>query len=259
MKIERLLMIPDPENLERSIEIAQKYGCSFEYNDFYLPEFADDQDRVRERIEMYKSENRLPDGCHLHGAFLDVTVFSDDPKIVEVSDYRVEQSLSAARSIGAKAVIFHTNYMPNFQVDYYCKNWIERNASYWKQKLEKYKDINIYMENMFDMSYELLTQLAQRLCTYPNFGVCFDYAHAHAFGDEKQIDSWAASLAPYVKHLHINDNDLVNDLHLCIGEGRIDWKLFKKNYETYFPKASVLVEIKSLDAAEKSLEYIQKL
>ncbi len=259
MKIERLLIVPDREQIDKSIELVKQYGCSFEYNDFYLPSVLDDVRQTDEIVSNYLGLEELPAGCTMHGAFLDVTPFSDDPRIVEVSDLRIEQSLRIARKIGVKAVVFHTNFVPNFMVDYYCANWVERNELYWKEKLEKYSDINIFIENMFDMSYELLEKLAQRLCTYSNFGVCFDYAHAHAFGDETQIEAWVKALSPYIKHVHINDNDFVADLHLALGEGKIDWQRFKEYYETYFPQASVLVEVKNLAAAEKSLEFIRDL
>lgn len=259
MKVNRLLIIPDEEQIKKSTELAKNYGCSFEYNDFYMPSLLDDEQQTEHKISRYLSQQELPEGCTMHGAFFEITIFSDDPKIVAVSDFRVEQSLKIARRIGARAVVFHTNYIPNFQVGYYCDNWVEKNVSYWKKKLETYSDINIYMENMFDMSYELLERLADRLSIYPNFGVCFDYAHAHAFGDERKIDAWVKALAPYVKHIHINDNDLVQDLHLELGTGKIDWKRFKEYYETYFPQASVLIEMRDLAAAEKSLEFIQKL
>lgn len=258
MKIERLLIVPDAEQMQKSMALAQKYNCGFEYNDFYVPEFLEQDKQVSSRIKFYQEQKKI--GCQsLHGAFFDVTVFSDDPRIVEASDFRVEQSLSIARSLGVSSVVFHTNFIPNFGLDYYCENWVNRNADYWAKKLDKYPDINIYMENMFDMSHELLGRLAQRLNSYNNFGVCFDYAHAHAFGDETQIESWVKALAPYVKHIHINDNDLKKDLHLAVGEGNIDWTRFKIYYETYFSQASVLIEMKDLDAAERSLEYLQKL
>lgn len=259
MKIEHLIMIPDPEQMEKSIELASKYECSFEYNDFYIPSVLDDEEKTDKLISTYLASGELPKACTMHGAFLDVTPFSDDPKIVAVSDLRIEQSLQIARKIGARAVVFHTNFVPNFCVDYYCESWVERNQCYWKEKLEKYSDLNIYIENMFDMSWELLEKLAKRLCEHPNFGVCFDYAHAHAFGNETQIENWVKALSPYVKHIHINDNDFVSDLHLAIGEGRIDWQRFKEYYEMYFPKASVLIEMKDLADAEKSLEFIRKL
>lgn len=35
MKIEHLLIIPDKENTETSLKLADAYGCGFEYNDFF--------------------------------------------------------------------------------------------------------------------------------------------------------------------------------------------------------------------------------
>lgn len=156
-------------------------------------------------------------------------------------------------------MVFHTNFIPNFHTDFYRKNWVERNEIYWKAKLEKYRDMHLYMENMFDMSYDLLAELAGRLSRYENFGICFDYAHAHVFGDEKKIYEWVKAFAPYVRHIHINDNDFKSDLHQPLGEGRIDWKMFKEFYENYFPEASVLIEVKNLQDIEKSLNFIQSL
>ena len=258
MKVQQLLMIPDPEQPDRSLSIARRYACGFEYNDFYTPAFLDDNEQVDRRITFYSAKKSCGADT-MHGAFLDVTVFSDDPHMIRVSDERVVQSLEIARRLGVRAVIFHTNFIPNFHTESYCRNWIERNEVYWAKKLEEYPDVDIYMENMFDMTCGLLTQLAQRLSGYSNFGVCFDYAHAHAFGDSSQIENWVQNLAPYVKHIHINDNDLYDDLHLALGDGSIDWKQFKYYYETYFSQASVLVEVKDLDAAERSLEYLLQL
>lgn len=258
MKVQQLLMVPDPEQPEKSLNIAKKYSCGFEYNDFYTPSFLEEKDQVDRRIEQYCEQKCS--GIHtMHGAFLDVTVFSDDPRMVRVSDERVIQSLEIARRLNVRAVIFHTNYIPNFHSKSYCQNWLERNEIYWANKLKEYPDVDIYMENMFDMSCELLAELAKRLSKYSNFGVCFDYAHAHAFGDNMQIEYWVQKLAPYIKHIHINDNDLYEDLHLALGEGNIDWKQFKFYYETYFPQATVLIEMKDLDAAEKSLKYLMQL
>lgn len=258
MKVQQILMIPDPEQPEKSLKIAQKYSCGFEYNDFYTPSFLENQECVDKRIEQYRAQN-VPGPHTMHGAFLDVTVFSDDPRMVRVSDERVVQSLEIARRLGVCAVIFHTNYISNFHSESYRHTWLKRNETYWAKKLEEYPDVNIYMENMFDMSCDLLAQLARRLSGYSNFGVCFDYAHAHAFGDSTQMEDWVKTLAPYVRHIHINDNDLYEDCHQALGEGAIDWKQFKYYYETYFQKASVLVEMKDLDATEKSLEYLLQL
>ncbi len=256
MKINNLLIIPDKKNIEKCTRMANEYGLGFEYNDFFLPQILDDQDKVAEIIEFYQSRDDLPKYCTTHGAFLDVTVFSDDPLIKQVSDKRVEQSIAIARRIGARSVVFHTNYVTNFNTKSYQDNWVKKNADYWSEKLDKYKDIEIYIENMFDVRPELLARLAEALEGEKRFGVCLDYAHIHVFGQESELEEWIKILASYVKHIHINDNDFSEDLHMAVGQGKIDWNNFKYYYEKYMSQASVLLEVMGFDKIEKSIRYV---
>lgn len=259
MNLNNILIIPDKAHIDESMRLCEAYHCGFEYNDFFLPAVLDDKAVLRETIDFYKNLGGRPKFCTSHGAFFDVTVFSEDAMIREVSDYRVEQSLSIAEELGVKAVIFHTNYIPNFNLESYRESFVLRNFEYWSAKLEKYPDLNIYMENMYDTDWTLLAELAKRLCFNERFGVCLDYAHAHVFGDVNNIDGWVKGLAPYVRHLHINDNDFKSDLHLPLGEGNIDWCRFFDYYQTYFPNASVLIETRKTENIRKSLEYISCL
>lgn len=259
MEIKKKLIIPDRKDIESSLMLAQQYDCGFEYNDFFLPDILDDEQQCKNIIEFYKKQPSMPKYCTCHGAFLDVTIFSDDKRISQVSDDRVEQSLQIAGEIGAKAVVFHTNYVANFQLEAYRDGWVMRNEAYWKEKLIKYPNLNIYMENMFDTDYKLLERLACRLKEYSNFGVCLDYAHACVFGNEKEIDAWVKALGPYVKHLHINDNDFCSDLHLAVGAGSLDWKKFKNHYQEYMPEATVLIETRGTENIRQSLEFLKAL
>lgn len=259
MKIEHLLLIPDKENIEASLKLADTYGCGFEYNDFFLPDNLDNENWVRGRISFYQGLKNCPTYCTMHGAFFDVTVFSDDSKIRQVSDYRVEQSLCIAERLGVTGVVFHTNYMPNFFQESYRRAWVDKNAAYWTNKAAAHPNLNIYMENMFDTDFRLLASLGEKMQDIPNFGICLDYAHAHAFGNVEQIEDWVKALAPFVRHIHINDNDFSSDLHLALGDGRIAWDSFKRYYEQYFLKASVLVEVTGIEKIKKSLDYLQRL
>ncbi len=259
MEVKKLLIIPDKDDLEIYEDLAEKYDVGFEFNDFFLPMILEDEGKVCDIVQRYKLSDGLPDYCTSHGAFLDVTVFSDDIRIVEVSDYRVEQSLKIATELGVKGVVFHTNYIANFMQKSYCDSWVERNFIYWSKKLEKYSNLYIYIENMFDIQPFILERLAKKLSIYKNFGVCFDYAHAHVFGDENKVDEWVKSLHPYVKHIHINDNDFKEDLHLPLGEGCINWDIFKKYYEQYFSEASVLLELRGYQNIKKSIDFFKSL
>ena len=66
------------------------------------------------------------------------------------------------------------------------------------------------------------------------------------------------STAANIRHIHINDNDLRRDLHLAVGDGRIDWELFCRYYQTYFEECSVLIETTKPDNQRRSLEYLRK-
>ena len=230
MKIEHLLLIPDKKNIEDSLKLADAYGCGFEYNDFFRPDNLDRKEWVQDTISFYQNLKNKPGYCTLHGAFFDVTVFSDDSKIRQASDYRVEQSLKIAGELGAAGVVFHTNYIPNFLQEAYRNGWVEKNAA-----------------------------LGEKMQSIPNFGICFDYAHAHAFGEVWQIEEWVKALAPFVRHIHINDNDFMSDSHLALGDGKIKWDEFKKYYEKYFSKASVLIEVTGEEKIKKSLDYLMRL
>lgn len=259
MQIDKLLLVPQRQQIEEFVKLAKTYGCGFEYNDFFLPSLLDDEEELNQRIVFYsKTENR-PAFSTMHGAFFDVTIFSDDPKIKEVSKYRVKQSLEIAKRLGASAVIFHTNYIPNFTAQSYRESWVDRNAAFWSKMAQEYPMLSIYMENMFDTDCRLLAKLGEKMQGCGNFGICFDYSHAQVFGDENQIGEWVETLAPFVKHLHINDHDFETDLHLALGEGKTDWQQFCKYYERYFKNASVLLEVTGIEKTRKSLDYLSRL
>lgn len=253
----KFLIIPKLDELPKSLALAEKYGFGFEYNDFFIPDVMDDERLTDEIVSRYKSQ-KLPEYCTMHGAFFDVLVFSSDKKIRKISEERVIESLDIARKIGARGVVFHTNHNPDLTSESYIKSWLDINESFWRKVLPQYPDLEIYMENMFDRTPDMLCGLAKRLADMPNFGVCFDYAHAAVYGSD--IDGWVNSVAPYAKHIHINDNDLENDLHLAVGCGRIDWEHFKVCFEQKLTAAkTVLIETSSIENQRRSAEFLAKL
>lgn len=253
MNMKQFLIIPKINELDAGLELAREYGLGFEFNDFFMPSVLDDEMACDEAISKYK-QSGLPEYRTLHGAFFDVIPFSPDKKIREIGDLRIRQSIAAARKIGAKAVVFHTNYNPFLNSLAYIKNWIEQNAEYWSGILAGFTDMNIYLENMFDSSPDIMAALAERLCGYSNFGICFDYAHAALTAVPPR--EWVGSLGKFVRHIHINDNDLKSDLHLAVGDGKIDWQEFYSLYDKYMSEATILIETSSLENQRRSVERL---
>lgn len=253
--MKQILIIPDRNHMQECLELAEKQNLGFEYNDFYIPDILDNESLLSDIIEEYKKAE-LPQYCTMHGAFFDVIPFSMDKKIKEISHQRIQQSLDIARKIGAQAVVFHTNYDPFLSTESYVNSWLDTNEVYWGQVLKQNADINIYLENMFDTTPDVLLELSKRLCKYPNYGVCLDWAHASISKVDPVI--WAEKLGTYVKHVHINDNDLVSDLHLAWGDGRIQREVFYQCYEKYMSQATVLVETSSMENKIRSLELLEQ-
>ncbi len=252
-----LHLIPDPHRLGESLSLAEEYRACFEYNDFYYPTLLDDPEACRERIRIYCSLDRDRSRDTLHGAFLDVTVHSDDPRIREVSEQRAFRSMEVARELGVRAVVFHSGTIPNFRSAVYTKNWLDRNRIFWTRIAEAFPDQEILMENMFDMRPDLLLRLAESLRDLPAFGICFDYAHSVIFGTEYTPDGWLELLAPFIRHIHINDCDGLDDLHSAVGDGVLDWVGFDRGIRSRGLNPSVLIEVQSMEKQRRSLQFLQ--
>ena len=60
--------------------------------------------------------------------------------------------------------------------------------------------------------------------------------------------------------MHINDNDLIDDLHMTLGKGKIDWQEFRRELELLLEGGimketpGILIELKSLESFEESIE-----
>ena len=253
--MKQILIIPDKNNLKGCTELVEKYGLGYEYNDFFIPDILDDYSKTEALISTYKKQG-LPSYTTVHGAFFDVVPFSVDSRIRDISKLRIEQSIDAAKMIGAKAVVFHTNYNPFLKSEDYVKTWLETNTSFWKEILEKNPMINIYLENTFEFNPIILEELSRNLSDYANYGVCFDYAHAAL--SQVNVEEWAKRLGQYIKHVHINDNDGISDLHLAWGKGKLDRFKFYECYEKYMKGASVLIETSSHENKINSLKKLEQ-
>ena len=192
----------------------------------------------------------------MHGAFFDVTVFSFDAKIREVSLLRMRQSMEIARRMKLRAVIFHGNYLPFLRGESYDSNWLLQTEEAVRILAAEYPEIEIYMENMFEDSPKLLGELAYRLLDVPTFGICLDYSHALL--NSKDGEPWFVCLAPYIRHIHVNDHCFAGDVHLIPGEGMTDWKLFFMLKDRYAPTATILCEVSGLDAAKKGIAFLEQ-
>lgn len=251
----QVLIVSREQDIQSYKAIAEEYNVGFEVNDFYNPEVLENEDEMNRLVEFYQREG-LPKGSTMHGAFFDIVVFSHDLRIREISELRMEQSMKIAVRIGVKGVVFHTNISPVLSSMEYDQRAIEMTVEYLECLLKRYPDTEIYLENMFDADPDILAAISERLCIYENYGVCFDYAHASI--SSTPIQTWVEALAPYIKHIHINDNNLKRDQHLALGDGKIDWQQFMEYRKKYFDDCSLVIETTLPENQRRSLKYLEQ-
>ncbi len=254
--MKRLEIIPNYNEIEQSVALAKQYDCAFEFNDFYFPEVLDDRKRQEQIINHYAKYHPNFSEDTIHGAFLDIVVHSADSAIRDISKKRVRQSMEIAKQMQVRGVVFHTGRLANFRQEAYLSNWIQKNSIFFRQIAAEFPEQDIYMENMFDEAPDMLARLAECMKDAPNFAVCLDYAHAALTPHDQE--EWVRQLAPYIRHMHLNDNDLKDDLHQAVGDGKINWKAFQSYVNQYHLQSSVLVEVNDIKKQRQSLEYMKE-
>ena len=250
----KIYVIPQINEIKKWEKLSIDYNLGFEYNDFYDPKLLDNKEKLNQLIEMYKKLDRKNDT--LHGVFFDINFASVDPLIKKISIERAISSLNIARALKCKAVIFHTNYEPWIKSDVYRENWVNQSFEVYDYLLNMFPDINIFVENMFDGDPILLEKLALKLKDKANFGICLDIGHAHI--SNTTLDVWFERLLPYVKHIHLNDNNKDADSHLALGDGNLDVAYVLQRIGK-LDDITVLLEMNNIKDVITSIEVIMRV
>ena len=156
-------IIPEYENIEKSLELAKKYNAVFEYNDFFKPDVFENEEILNERINFYKGLDRDRSKDTLHGIFLDLCIASMDTTIREYSKKRIAQSMEIADKLGVKGVVFHTGLIGGLTVDYYINGWVNAAAELFTNLAKSYPHIMIYLENSFEFSPDTFLKLMDKV------------------------------------------------------------------------------------------------
>ena len=253
----RLGIIPDIDRLDDSLKLSWEYNTFFEYNDFFYPAIYQSEGETRRRINIYKSLDRDMSRDTMHGVFLDIAMTSTDEIIRNRSRVLMNNSMEIAANLGVKGVVFHTGINPGLWNRSYLDGWLDTAAT-WLDKLAKeYSHIDIYIENTFDKEPGVLTSLIDLLSHRKNVKLCLDYGHALLTDTEDE--EWVKQMAPYVGHIHLNDHDMKEDLHLAPGKGLIDFERFEDLMEEYEVDAQVLLELNGAQEQLEALKYMTKL
>lgn len=183
---------------------------------------------------------------------LDITndISNPDADTRKTALVQLKQSIDYSADIGAVAFVQH----PGLNI-FDIENGWELNCESLLTLIDygNSRGIKVLVENMaprkaFMSSPSEFSEFIK--ANNVNLDIAFDTGHANMAGN---LDEFVEKLASRFFMVHITDNDGVDDTHLNVGEGTIDWKKFLGNLQKRRFNGLYIVEafrdpIKSIDA-----------
>ncbi len=176
--------------------------------------------------------------CILHAPFNELFPCAIDPKARELAESRYLQAMDLARRYGARKIVIHSGYAPNFYYD--C--WFEQQtALFWQDFLQRHSDTpEICLENVLETAPEPLLHILQAV-EDSRMRICFDIGHANAYSG-RPIEEWLTLFAPYISHFHIHNNGGAADTHSGLADGTIDMASLLAMARQLCPHATYTIE-----------------
>ena len=238
---------------EKLRQIIKGSGLGMELISFSI---SDNLDRFEDTMERMKNmlEQMGRPSVTIHGPFLDLNPAAFDSQIRKVTEKRFAQAFEAARILSADKVIYHSGMVPTV---YFLEGWAEREADFWKEFLWNRSGITVCLENVLDREIEPFAEIIDRV-GHPDLGLCLDLGHAHCYSNHSAAE-WAGVLKPYIRHVHLHDNQGVKDEHLALGEGSVPWKEVLGILADAQPDLSSTIECSSEEAIRRSLQALEDI
>ena len=254
------ICIWNSNSFDALLEYAKEHRYNLEFSNFVEPRFlgANGQEIVK---DYQRKLHGFKGTISVHGAVGDPTAgdpttHSEDKKLREVAKQRIFQSLEIVRELKAKSVVFHGNFNPLMQSDeHYKLNWIERNAIFWSEVLEKYPS-TVVLENVFEPTPEMFRTLLDEVNS-SRLKICLDIGHINVWS-KVPVGEWVAVLGEDIRCMHIHDNKGDFDYHLVPGKGTINWQEFSDLIAKYQIDPDIVFEVKTLETTIQSLKYFRE-
>lgn len=251
---DRVLLSSSPKNIEACIELALKHGMGIEVMAFAYPDLLDGD--WRSVLARYKTLlEPLKGMVTMHGPFMDMASGSPDQQINEVCKGRFRHSIRIAHDLGAKIVVLHANFIASIHTEEYRSGWQRRNISFWEQ-IADYAcqlDVTVAVENMWEFDPDIIGDVLKTI-DHPNLRACLDIGHAHLYS-QVPFAEWLESLAPYLVHVHANNNDGKMDVHGGLGVGVLDYPSLLAGVRGLANQPSITLEMDSVADMEASLAF----
>ena len=253
------IFLCDGGNLGQMADLLESGRHNLEVQYFSRPQvLAGD---LQKELKSYKESLAKLPTCRVvtHGPFIDVNVASPDPDLAEISRKRYLQGLDCAVALKAEAVTFHTQYNPMLRLSSYIQEWLLETARFFTKIINDpaYDSLSLYVENMFEDSPDLMAELMKKIDS-PRVGITMDVGHVNVYGKGEYL-RWIRMLAPYIRHIHLSDNEGMIDQHIPLGAGTVDFDEFFTALGQFNVSPTYTIEMGNREDLKESLEFLESL
>jgi sugar phosphate isomerase/epimerase len=193
----------------------------------------------------------------LHGPFYDLAPGGMDKLILKATRERLAQAFDLIPVFEPMSMVCHTGYdSKRYHEDQDA--WLETALETWSPlvKAVQGSKTTLMFENVYERTPGMLLRLIKGLNT-EKVGFCFDAGHMNAFS-ETNLQGWLRDLRPFLKELHLHDNDGARDDHLAIGAGKIDFEALFRYVDENGLKPIITLEAHKEKWIWQSLEALSR-
>lgn len=203
---------------DAELDIIRQYQLGYEIITYADPKNLDDFEHMHPAITR---NMQGIDKFSMHGAFHDITYLTNDPLILEITKKRFLQSIQAASFHGVNRLVFHSAYRTFFRFkESATQYFIQASIDFWKDFEHHIPDgMTVFLENVEDEDPYIFAEVINGIDS-PKVNACLDVGHAFSHANIP-LNTWIKVLGHRIGHVHLHDNDGINDLHLPLGKGNI--------------------------------------
>lgn len=196
-------------------------------------------------------------GLSIHAPFLDLSPGAFDPKIAEVTQLRLNQTLDLAEILKPSLIDCHLHY-DRHRFGGRLNQWVENAARLFEKIVKRAEKIRavLVVENTFEEEPTPLSLLIDKIGS-PFLQACFDNGHFHIF-HKVPLKKWWDLLGSKIALLHLHDNHGERDEHLPIGQGNFPFPAYFNLLKDYRHEMTYTLECHSLPDAEKTLRALRR-
>jgi sugar phosphate isomerase/epimerase len=193
----------------------------------------------------------------LHGPFFDLVPGGMDKRILQASRERLKQAFDLIPLFNPLSIVCHTGYDRKRYIDDQDQ-WLETAMETWTQLLQSLEgsETILMFENVYEKTPNMLLRLIKGLDS-ERVGFCFDAGHMNVFS-KTDLDGWLTAMTPFLKQLHLHDNEGDRDDHLAIGAGKINFDRLFSHIERKQLKPIITLEAHQEQALWTSLETLSR-